>query len=199
MTDRIWLIRHGATAWTGRRWCGTTDLPLTLTGRVQVRRLAARLAGRVPADAVVISSPARRAVETAQALVAPGRSVAIVEELREVDFGAAEGLTWRQLERTLPALGEAVASGATLVDWPNGEQGSALRRRVDAVLERINEAPRPLVIVTHGGVARALLGEISMITDPLGAPSAFDHSLAPASALELVRTRAGWVVEDGGI
>jgi broad specificity phosphatase PhoE len=146
---------------------------------------------------MVISSPARRAVETAQALVVPGRSVAIVEELREVEFGAAEGLTWRQIERMLPALGAAVASGATLVDWPNGEQGPALKRRVGAVLERIRRAPRPLVVVTHGGVARAFLDELSTITGPLGATSALDHSFAPASALELVRTPAGWVVEHG--
>src|SRR5260221_663027 len=66
MIDRIWLVRHASTDWSGKRWCGRTDLPLSAEGMAEAEELAIWLAARLPADVVVVSSPARRARDTAE-------------------------------------------------------------------------------------------------------------------------------------
>lgn len=49
MSEVVWLVRHASTAWSGQRWCGRTDLPLSQAGREEAERLAGRLAEVLPA------------------------------------------------------------------------------------------------------------------------------------------------------
>jgi len=189
MSDRLWLVRHTATAWTGRRWCGRTDLPLTREGRKQSAALANELARDLPADAHVLSSPARRALETAREIAtAAGCSIDVIEELREVDFGAAEGCTWTEVERDLPDLAAALAGGVPEIDWPNGETAAEVRARAAVVVRRIDDATVSLVLVTHGGLLRAL---IALLVGP-DAPS--DSDLGPGAVIPLQRADARWTV-----
>ena len=85
----ISFIRHGSTAWNEeRRMQGRRDVPLSERGRAQVSawRLPAESAG---APLSWVSSPLRRAVETAEILGggAPSREGALVE----MDWGDWEG------------------------------------------------------------------------------------------------------------
>jgi broad specificity phosphatase PhoE len=188
MSDRVWLVRHAATRWTGRRWCGRTDLPLSPAGRAQAAALAARLAAHLPGDVIVVSSPARRAVQTAERIAAAAdRGVEIMDELREVDFGAAEGRTWGDLERERPVLAGAIAVGGTEIDWPGGERSADVRGRLVAVRRRMDSGAAPLVLVTHGGVIRALL-------TALGSDPPERHHVEPATALELGLGDGTWAV-----
>jgi broad specificity phosphatase PhoE len=188
MSDRVWLVRHAATRWSGRRWCGRTDLPLTPAGRAQAAALAARLATHLPGDVIVVSSPARRAVQTAERIAAAAdHGVEIMDELHEVDFGEAEGRTWPELERHLPVLAAVIAAGATEIDWPGGERSADLRARVVAVRRRMESGAAPLVLVTHGGVIRALL-------TALGADAPERDHVEPATALELGLGDGAWAV-----
>ena len=66
MTDRVWLVRHASTDWSGKRWCGRTDLRLSAEGAVEAEALAIKLAAELPANVVIVSSPARRARDTHQ-------------------------------------------------------------------------------------------------------------------------------------
>ena len=83
------LIRHGKTAGNlaGRYIGCRTDEPLCPEGIAQLRE------GRYPAVERVFASPLRRCRETAR-LLYPAMEMEIVEDFRECDFGAFEGLSY---------------------------------------------------------------------------------------------------------
>jgi probable phosphoglycerate mutase len=149
---RIWLVRHGETAWTGDRYCGRSDPPLSPEGRRRAETLARSLE-RDTAGAWVWSSPARRARDTAALL---GRPVRADERLREIDFGALEGLTFGQLEAAYPALARSILSGETRFDPPGGERYADFEARTGAVWADLRAAGADVVVVSHGGTLRAL-------------------------------------------
>ena len=196
MTDRVWLVRHASTVWSGVRWCGRTDLPLSAAGVAETGPLASRLMVELPAEVALVSSRARRARETAEPIaralglradVDGTIGVQIDDGLQEVDFGRAEGCTWADIERRMPRLATALAAGASEVDWPDGETAEAVRRRVGAAWQRLAERDRPVVAVCHGGVIRAVLA--GLVLDPGPA-----WSVAPASVVELRRMGGAWSV-----
>ena len=159
MTDSVWLVRHASTAWSGRRWCGRTDLPLTPVGEDEAERLAARLPEVLPADVEVVSSPLLRARVTAAAIARTLElAVRVDEDLREVDFGDAEGLAWPELEQALPALAQALASSRSDIDWPGGDSAAETTRRARAIWRGVERSDAVcLVLVSHGGTIAGLL------------------------------------------
>jgi len=152
---RLYVVRHARTAWTGRRYCGRTDVPLTSAGRRDATALGSRLAS-IAGGALVRTSPLRRAVETA-ALIARGGPFWVDERLREIDFGAAEGLSFAELARRWPDLGATLASGGVPAGWPEGESWSDCRARATALREELRDREGDTILVTHAFVARALL------------------------------------------
>ncbi len=198
MTDRLWLIRHASTEWSGERWCGLTDLSLSRAGITEATSLASRLATELPVDVALVSSPARRARETTEPIARAlglradiDRAIAvdIDDGLQEVDFGLAEGCTWDDIERRLPTLAAALAAGTLEVDWPDGETTEAVRRRVGAAWQRLVERDRPVVAVCHGGVIRSVLVGLGLAVSPDPA-----WPVAPAWTLELRRVGGAWSV-----
>ena len=173
---RLYVVRHARTAWTGRRYCGRTDVLLTRAGRADATALASRLAS-VASGAMVRTSPLRRAVETAE-LIAHGGPF-WVQRLREIDFGAAEGLSFAELARRWPDLGATLASGGVPPAWPEGESWTDCRARATAIREELRDREGDTILVTHAFVARALLEGTSVAID-----------LAPAQ-LSVVELDAG--------
>lgn len=158
-TTTLLLVRHGATRWSeAGRLNGWTDIPLSELGRAQARELGRAIDLR-PGTAIW-SSDLERATATASALRsaatgAGGNVVRNDERLRELDFGALEGLIWSELE---PATRRALMDFDRFVA-PGGESVAALAARVDdflAHLQRVDGSGRH-VLVTHGGVIRLLL------------------------------------------
>ena len=187
-SGRLWLVRHASTAWTGRRFCGRTDLPLSQGGRAEAAALAERLTAIVPDDARVASGPARRAHETAERLLASLRGhghVELDDRLREVDFGRAEGLTFDGIVKTMPVLAAAITSGDA-IDWPGGESAASVRERAGAVWGDVHSAVGPMLLVTHGGFIRALL-DVALGPRPL--PNVW---IGPTALIELRRTAGQW-------
>ncbi|MFT4219546.1 MAG: histidine phosphatase family protein [Microbacterium sp.] len=95
MTDLV-LVRHGETDWnSARRIQGTTDVPLNDTGREQARDAAAGLAAELSAGTptIVVASDLSRARETAEIIadVLGAPVPRVYPELRERDYGEAEG------------------------------------------------------------------------------------------------------------
>lgn len=143
----VWLVRHGATAYTeAGRFNGRTDISLSKTGRDQARALRGRLA--LGPDALIWSSPSLRAVETAR--LAAGEPIRD-DRLQEIDFGALEGMTW---EECSPEIRERLLSFEDF-SAPGGEAVAELRRRVHGFLTDL--PPGPHCLFTHGGVIRLLL------------------------------------------
>src|SRR5438552_14571693 len=155
MTEFL-LVRHGETNWNrDGRFQGHADPGLNRTGREQARALADELAGE-PIVAIYASDLAR-ARETAEIV---GESVAapvvLDKELREIDVGEWQGLTWPEVEERYP---EGVRRWHERGHgWESGETYEALGERVGAALGRI-AAEHPegrVVIVAHGGTVRSV-------------------------------------------
>ncbi len=149
----IYLVRHPATPWSGLRYAGRTDVPLSLPGQRALPLVAARLVTQAPVDARVVTSPLRRARDAAQRIAATGGwPIAIDERWREVDFGDIEGATFGDVARDWPALAARLLRGERALDWPAGESWAAFRDRVAAAWTALLEAPEPaMIVVAHGG------------------------------------------------
>ena len=190
----IWLVRHAPTDWTGVRWCGRSDPSLSTAGRDAAERLAAEIAtdladlGGPAAATVVLTSPLRRAVQTAAAMARAGHALVQIEpDLTEIDVGIADGLTWDELVAAHPDLAEAVLAGAN-PDWPSGETRAQVAGRARSATERILQAAgaHAVVVVSHAG----LLHEIAAVVSR-GAIATW--SFEPASALRLDLRGGVWV------
>ena len=152
----ILLARHGETDWNvERRFQGHADPPLNETGRAQARALAEELA-RDEVHAVY-TSDLSRARETAEIVAArAGVPVVPLRELREIDVGEWQGLTWNEIEERYPdGARRWHASGH---GWETGETYEELAERFVAALRRVaaDNPGRRVVVVAHGGTTRAV-------------------------------------------
>lgn len=148
----VYLIRHAEPAFPrGERMClGRTDLPLSEEGLRQAERMAERL----PPVAAVYASPLRRAVQTARAI---GLPVTAVEDLREMDAGLWDGLTFTQIKARFPELYAARGTDPSL-PLPEAEDKDAACARFAAAMEQIAAAcPGDMAVVAHAAVITAFL------------------------------------------
>lgn len=157
----IWFVRHGETDWNASgRLQGRRDTALNATGERQ-----AAVAGRILADLVPDPAPiAWRASPLSRA----ARSMEILREamglsssdyqtdarLAEMSFGRWEGSPWKEIRARNPAAhAERKAAPWTFVP-PDGESYSDVAARLGPAIADLDG---DAVIVSHGGVARALL------------------------------------------
>lgn len=135
------------------------DPGLTAAGVRRAGALAAHLGGeRIDA---VISSPLRRAIETAAPVAEThGLKVDVVDDLAEYDRHATTYIPLEELRGTDAPEWLAMREGR-LHEVADGDP-SAFRRRVVAGVESIVErhAGQRVVVVTHGGVVNAYVGHI---------------------------------------
>lgn len=156
--QRIWLVRHGQTTWNEQqRFCGTTDIPLSTIGSGQAHHLASQL--RAKRITAIYSSDLARAEETAE-IIARERQIEIVTSpaWREIAFGAWEGLTYKEIATTFPdQLG--FFTDPEHVAPPKGETLHDVLQRIYPALTSIVQQSQSgeIVVVSHGGVLRALL------------------------------------------
>jgi broad specificity phosphatase PhoE len=150
------MVRHAATAWSGVRYCGRTDLPLTAAGATTADALGLALASSLPASTQIVSSPLLRARQTAQAIAAAFGvdGFTVDERWSETDFGSVEGLTFGELEAAHPRIAALVAGGDAGIDWPDGETAAALHDRVTSAWRDLAAATGSRVVVSHGGPIR---------------------------------------------
>jgi probable phosphoglycerate mutase len=152
----VWL-RHGRTDWNLQgRFQGQTDIPLDDVGRAQADQAARVLVGLDP-DAVIVSDLAR-ARDTAEPLARlTGLTPHPDPRLRETYAGTWEGRTHDEIRAV---DGDAIDRWATGEDLRpgGGETRSEVAERVGAAVDDALSALTPsglLVVVTHGGAARA--------------------------------------------
>jgi len=149
---RLWLLRHGATEWAlSGRHTGSTDLPLLPQGEQEARGLQSVLS-RV-AFAAVFCSPLQRARRTCE-LAGLGHRAALLEELREWNYGRYEGLTTSQIQQSSPSW--SIWSHGC----PEGEDAAAVQKRCSAVIERAMAVADAgdVALFAHGHLLRALTG-----------------------------------------
>ena len=162
------LTRHGLTTRShpeqhlGQR----IDVPLSPDGRAQAHALAERLEpvslGRI------VSSPVRRARETAEIVAARCRPDATEPNaqdprLLEMDYGDWEGLTYEQIDERWRAERDAWEAEPAAMPCPGGESGDDVAARVRDLLADLLARPdagspeAPILLVGHSTTNRILV------------------------------------------
>jgi broad specificity phosphatase PhoE len=155
--SRVLLVRHGDIAADMNRYWGQTDVPLSVHGLVQAERVGKRLAGED--IGVIYSSDLNRALDAAT-VVAGHHHVPVVPcpELREIDFGECEGLTFDEMKDRYPQTEGIWTAGGEGVSFPGGESVLALTERLTTFAERLRcESYGTALVVAHGGSLRVLV------------------------------------------
>ncbi|MGY1661871.1 bifunctional RNase H/acid phosphatase [Geodermatophilus sp. SYSU D00705] len=152
------LLRHGRTEHTPeRRYSGRNDLPLSATGRAEAQA-AAKRAEELGIE-VVVSSPLRRARETAEIVAgALGLPVQVDDDLVELDFGRLEGLTADEARAQHPLATRRFSEGVT-VAAPGGESVADVSVRVGRARARVlrEHAGKTVLVVSHVTPIKLLL------------------------------------------
>jgi broad specificity phosphatase PhoE len=194
MIQRIVLWRHGQTDWNlVNRFQGHSDIPLNQTGIEQARRAAPLLFGLRPSK--IISSDLIRAKQTAEELANLSKlPIHIDPGLRETNGGKWEGRTGAE---------NRADDYEKFVNWLDGNDEPAgdfgerrseiALRAVTAIEKALDQVTETLVVVTHGGTARIIIGKM------LGLPmtqwaSIGGLSNASWSIMENGHHRAGWIL-----
>lgn len=144
------------------RCYGSLDIGLSPTGVTQATRVVAELA-RTPI-AAAYSSPRTRALHTIAGLAV---ATTVVADLREIDFGSFEGMTYEEAEAKHPEIYKCWMERPTEVAFPGGERYADVKRRVCDAAARIRAAhpSDAALIVAHGGTVRTLLAEALGMAD----------------------------------
>ena len=144
----IYLIRHGKTEANEKHlYCGSTDLPLSVTGTKELCRLHYDIK-----NVRFITSGMKRTNETLKRLFGDV-PFAVDPRFREVDFGIFEMHSYEELKDT-PAYQEWLNGDNEANVPPSGESGVQMKKRV---LEAFSEIREDTVVITHGGVIAAIM------------------------------------------
>ena len=156
---KIWLIRHGKTEGNKYgRYIGVTDEPLCPDGQEFLSKLY------YPEPDRVYISPMKRCIQTAQILF-PQKSLQIIEELAECDFGEFENKNYKELDGN--ANYQAWIDSNGILAFPGGESKDecatrnleGFQRAVSACIrEEITEA----ALVVHGGTIMNIMEQYAL-------------------------------------
>jgi len=181
------LVRHGVTPHTvDKRFSGglkSSNPGLSDEGRDQIRTTAAWLAPIAAGIDVVVASPVRRTLESAEILAEVlGKKVDVEPGFAEMEFGAWDGMTLAEVsERDKAGLDAWLGSMDTAP--PGGDSFRDVQERVLAGLDRILEshAGKTVVVVSHVTPIKTLVAQA--LTAPL--ESVLRMELSPASVTVL--------------
>jgi alpha-ribazole phosphatase len=191
-TTRLILLRHGEPDETVHGRCyGRLDPGLSHRGREQMRQAWLLLDSQSPT--AIYSSPGRRAVESTALRSIDAPAAVVDERLREIDFGAFEGLTYDEISTRYPRKYAQWMTRPTDVAFPDGESFATMSGRVREALEQIRRkhSGETVVIVSHGGVNRVALaqaldldpGRIFSLAQVYGCVNVIDYSGGEAVVL----------------
>jgi len=157
---KLILVRHGETLSNREnRVQGITDTELSDYGRMQVEKLAESLRSE-PIDGI-ISSPLKRAYQTAQAICKFHKaSIEVESRLQEMNHGDFENVSIAELrEKHLPFLKQWFSDPAS-VAMPNGESLYDLQMRAWSAIEKIIGNSNNTLVVSHGMTIMTILCKI---------------------------------------
>ncbi len=202
---RLYLVRHGATAWnlTGR-FTGQSDIPLSTLGAAQAKAIGLALKSQIAQAGAILVSDLQRALVTAELMIAArGHPAEVLADprWREASFGEWEGHTWGEIETAYPEHARRWSADAVRQPPPGGEGlGELAHRGGEAIIDALTAGPNaeaPIIVVTHGGliratVARFALGDVGRFWSldvPPGSAVVVSPSVDPSGSLGSLRLR----------
>lgn len=148
----IGFIRHGKTNGNlEKRYIGRTDESLCENGRTELSEI------KYPDCDIVISSPMKRCLETAE-LIYPSKKIIAVSGLEECDFGDFEGKNYIELNGNSDYQKWIDSDGK--LPFPNGENTEDFKKRcIDAFEKAVTEYYdyEKISFVVHGGTIMSVL------------------------------------------
>ena len=146
MLQRLYLVRHGETAWSlSGQHTGRTDIPLTEQGEQDARELAERLRG--VSFSRVFTSPLKRARRTCE-FAALNRVAEVEPNLAEWDYGDYEGQRAGDIRKGRPDW------NVFLDGCPHGESPAQVSKRADRLIARLRTLEGDVAIFSHGHFGR---------------------------------------------
>jgi broad specificity phosphatase PhoE len=195
---RLIFVRHGETAYNAEnRLQGQLDIPLNARGREQARAVGRTLTARIKSEIEVleaagafIASPLERARETMEiardAMGLPSGCYRQDPILKEISFGVWEGSTWPEIEARDPNSVKVRRKDKWSFAPPDGESYAMLAERLSAWLAGLSG---DVFVVSHGGVARALMTLIAGVAPAKAA----EAPIAQGRALCFVNGGCRWI------
>ncbi len=188
----IIFVRHGETIWNKElRYQGQQDSPLSAAGILQAEQVGELLRHRA-VDAVY-SSDLKRALVTAKAIAQHHQiDIKVDKRLREMSFGAWEGMTRDEVRQEYPELWEARGQDSSGIRIPEGELPDEVVKRTGSFLEGLvaDAIDKTIVVVSHGGTLRLTLA--SLLHIPLERSACLHQSNTGVS--ELLYTGKGRIL-----
>ena len=163
-----YLLRHGeATGNVCGGYYGRTDCPLTEMGHWQAasagRRLQELRAAEPERELLMLTSPLRRAVDTAAAVCETAGldgEFMVEPDFQEIDFGRWEKRRYEELAHEDPAACQRLCDDWQNFCYPQGESFRMFSERVIAAWQKWQllaiEQQKDMLIVSHGGVLKVI-------------------------------------------
>lgn len=152
----LYLIRHGKTLANEQHlYCGSTDLPLSETGKQELRKLHYT----IPVPCIYLTSGMQRTDQTLKLLFG-NVQYQIDTRFREIDFGVFELKSYDDLKEN-PAYQEWISGDNEQKCPPKGESAIQMKHRVlegyKNLIDLLEHGDNHIVLVTHGGVIASLM------------------------------------------
>ena len=179
---QFWWVRHGPTH--KKAAIGWSDPPADLTDTDALSRLSAHL----PADALVVSSDLQRAVKTADAIQSSRTRLPHNPDIREMNYGAWEGLDFDAIGILDPDLSRQFWTTPGDIAPPNGESWNTLSARIATAIDTLSDQHDNIIAVAHFGAILAAL----QIAGGFDAKHAFTFKIDNLSVTRLDRLASGW-------
>lgn len=180
MYVNLYIIRHGNTQWnTQGKIQGSRDISLNPQGIKDAMILREKLL-EIPIE-VIFTSPLIRALKTTELINAKNIPINKCEELKEINFGLWEGMTWGEIKNI---YGDYLK--ANTIDGyaypPGGETYQGAKDRIIKITDYIISSNyQNIAIVSHRAVIRFMLAYLTGKT--LNEINTFD--LKNASVMEI--------------
>lgn len=151
---QVWLTRHGESEWNVLGRIGG-DAPLSPGGSAYARSLSAHVREHFgPAsDLDVWTSTLLRTKQTAAPL---GIEIGEWRALDEINAGECEGMTYAEIEASMPAEFQARKRDKLAYRYPRGESYQDVIQRLDRVIIELERYRTPVLVIAHRAVLRAL-------------------------------------------
>ncbi len=171
----LFLIRHGETKFNvAGRFQGQNDSGLTERGVLQARANAVEIARRSgqATNLHFVSSPLGRTLKTSQlvceVLGFPFAQVQTDDRLKEMHYGAWQGMTEFEIDQEYPGLWAARNKQPDTFKIPgDGESYNDLYHRIDDWLDETRalwDGEATWIVVSHGGTGSVIRGRYLGLT-----------------------------------
>ena len=157
---KYYFIRHAESLANARGiYQGQTyDTGLTLRGKKQAKKMAELFRGK-KLD-LIITSPLKRTLETAEELMRPTNTQIFIEPLiTETNHGLWEGKNKNQIKETWTETYKKWLTNPADVAFPEGETFKETRERVIAWWRKAKTSNDEIAVVTHDNIIRIIIAE----------------------------------------